>query len=223
MDLQKALKDIVDYAEPKMDVYEFAIYMFLFRHTRLIDKESDIFGFKTLRKTLVIGVGEKNTPMSEGTCYDRLKSLKTKGFIDVVDSVFKGQKIKVYLPEEISGLIPDITISEVTNDINEIDFFTNSGFRQKILDRENWKCFYCFKNLNGENHVIEHVVSRPAGDNSYKNLVAACRTCNNKKDNLLASDFVRKLYRDQFISEIEFQTITENLIKLSNGDLKPTV
>ena len=75
MQAEKHIQDIIDFAEPQMDVYEFAIYMYLVRHTRLIGKTEDVFGFKSIRKKMVIGVGEKGTPMSEGTCYGRLKSL----------------------------------------------------------------------------------------------------------------------------------------------------
>ena len=69
MDIEKHIKDIIDYVEPKCDVYEFAIYMYLIRNTRLENKFEDTFGFKSLRKTIVIGVGESGKPMSENTCY----------------------------------------------------------------------------------------------------------------------------------------------------------
>ena len=100
MTIDKHIQDIIDFAEPQMDVYEFSIYMYLVRHTRLIGKDEEIFGFKSIRKTMVIGVGEKGTPMSEGTCYKRLKSLESKGFIKTLDSVYSGQRIKVFSPQK---------------------------------------------------------------------------------------------------------------------------
>lgn len=219
---EKHIHDIIDLAEPRMDVYEFAIYMYLVRHTRLIDKESDTFGFKSIRKTMVIGVGESSKPMSEGTCYGKINSLATKGFIEILDSTNKGQKIRVLLPFEIPKLAKIINILPKLS-IEEIDFFSAIEYRKNILDREKKKCFYCFKNLSDDNYVIEHVISRPIGDNSYRNLVASCRTCNNKKGKLSAIDFIRKLYRDSFISEKEFIEIGKNLEQLKNGELKPIV
>jgi len=82
---------------------------------------------------------------------------------------------------------------------------------------------YCMCKLNNNNFVIEHVVSRPNGNNSYRNIVAACRSCNNKKDNVLAEDFLRTLYRDSLISENEFKDRLNYLIRLKNGELKPDI
>lgn len=221
MQTEKHIQDIIDFAEPQMDVYEFAIYMYLVRHTRLSGKTEDVFGFKSIRKTMVIGVGEKGTPMSEGTCYGRLKSLEQKGFIKTLDSVFSGQRIKVFYPSEISGVVKEIPTQPTLVDIEELDFFETAEYREKILERDEQKCFYCFKKLSKDGYVIEHVVSRPQGNNSYRNLVASCRTCNNKKDNLDVNDFIRKLYRDNIISDIELTTVTEKLERLKNGELKP--
>ncbi len=223
MQIEKHIQDIIDFAEPQMDVYEFAIYMYLVRHTRLIGKDEGVFGFKSIRKTMVIGVGTSGNAMSEGTCYGRLTSLETKGFIKRIDSISSGQQIKVFYPSEIPGLIKETINKPTIIDIEELDFFDTPENREKILERDNRKCFYCFKTLSKDGYVIEHVVSRPEGNNSYRNLVASCRTCNNKKDNLLVEDFIRKLYRDNIISDIELTTLTEKLERLKKGELKPTL
>jgi len=222
--MDEHIKEIIDFAEPKMDVYEFAIYMYLIRYTRLLGKNDGLFGFKSIRKTMVIGVGEKGTPMSEGTCYRKLKSLEIKGFIKTIASEHKGQRIQVYYPSEIDGfVIDDIDNKKPELDIEEIDFFEIPENRIKILDRDNWECFYCFTKLTEDNYVLEHVISRPEGKNTYRNLVASCRTCNNKKDSLNVNDFLRQLYRDNIISDIDLKTVSDNLIKLKNGDLKPRI
>lgn len=90
-----------------------------------------------------------------------------------------------------------------------------------ILKREEWTCFYCLAQLDENNHVIEHVVSRPQGDNSYRNVVAACRRCNNRKSALLAEDFLRSLYRSGILSGDEFAGRISLIAKLSAGELKP--
>jgi hypothetical protein len=222
--IEEHIKDIIDFAEPKMDVYEFAIYMYLIRHTRLIDKEEEVFGFKSIRKSIVIGVGEKGKPMSEGVCYGRLKTLAVMGFIKSISSEHKGTRIQVLYPSEIEGLIPHPSeIQSEEMDIEEIDFFETPENRIKILERDNWECFYCFKKLNEDNYVLEHVISRPEGKNTYRNLVASCRTCNNKKNNLNVNDFLRQLYRNNIICDTELKIVSDNLTKLKNGDLKPEI
>lgn len=90
-----------------------------------------------------------------------------------------------------------------------------------ILKRENYRCFYTLEKLDEKNFVIDHVVSRPNGDNSYRNVVAASREANNRKGSMAADDFVRKQFREGFLSAFELE---ENLLQLSRlkaGELKP--
>jgi 5-methylcytosine-specific restriction endonuclease McrA len=75
--------------------------------------------------------------------------------------------------------------------------------------------------LNEDNYVIEHVVSRPNGENTYRNVVAACRRCNNRKGNVSAPDFLRTLLRESRLNETEFQDRRSMLEKLHLGDVKP--
>ena len=88
-------------------------------------------------------------------------------------------------------------------DLETEDFFEVEENRERILMREEYCRFYCLRQLNGENYVIEHVVSRPAGNNTYRNVVAACRQCNNRKGSTDVEDLLRTLYRDGFLGEIE--------------------
>jgi hypothetical protein len=53
---------------------------------------------------------------------------------------------------------------------------------------------------------MEHVASRPVGDNSYRNVVAACRNCNNHKGQDSAEDHLRALHRSGYLSASEFKT-----------------
>ena len=92
--------------------------------------------------------------------------------------------------------------------------------RERILAREGGRCFYCLRQLTKENHVIEHVVSRPVGSNGYRNLVAACRECNNRKKSS-ADDWLRTLYREGFLDAAEFEERQSHLERLRAGELKP--
>lgn len=77
-------------------------------------------------------------------------------------------------------MIPPEEVAAVST-LEEMDLFESSANRVLILEREGGKCFYCLRALDSSNYVIEHVASRPAGDNSYRNVVAACLGCNNKR------------------------------------------
>ena len=71
--------------------------------------------------------------------------------------------------------------------------------------------------------MVEHVRSRPEGSNGFRNVVAACRSCNNRKGPTPARDFLRSLYRDGLINENELQLRIANLDKLEAGELRPDV
>ena len=222
MDIQKFFIEFEDFMAPKMDTYEQSIYLYIFRHSRLIDQEEVVIGFKSVRKRMACGIGEHGKPMSEGTVYKKLQSLETKGFVKILASEWSGRRIKLFLPHEISGIIPE-KIEEKILDLEEMDFFEIEENRKMILVRERWRCFYCMCKLNNNNFVMEHVVSRPNGNNSYRNIVAACRSCNNKKDNLLAENFLRTLYRNSLISVVELKDRLDFITKLKRGELKPEI
>lgn len=131
-----------------------------------------------------------------------------------------GTRIHAYLPDEIPGLC-DTQSSHKIIGIEEMDFFEVPENRQAILERENYECFYCKTKLTADNYLMEHVISRPVGDNSYRNIVASCRACNNKKGSLEAVSFTRNLYRSNLISQDEFKEVVNKIEILKNGELKP--
>ncbi len=56
--------------------------------------------------------------------------------------------------------------------------------RRKILQRDSYRCQYCDRKLNDRTATIDHVVPKSNvgfPGNTWKNLVAACKRCNNKK------------------------------------------
>jgi hypothetical protein len=209
-----------DFAAPKLDVYEQAIYLYIARHTLLVGATEAVIGFKSARKNMALGVGQAGTPPSEGVIYSKLKGLASKGFIEVVTSERTGTRIRISTPFEISGLVQIVSEEEAAS-IEDADFFADPANRKLILDRDGHKCFYCFKILDENNYVIEHVVSRPEGSNSYRNLVASCRKCNNRKDAGLAEDYFRLIYREGLLSHDELQDRLQQLDRLSRGELRP--
>jgi CRISPR/Cas system Type II protein with McrA/HNH and RuvC-like nuclease domain len=63
--------------------------------------------------------------------------------------------------------------------------------RENIFRRDNWECVYC-----GEGRLnlltLDHVIPKSrGGEDSWENLVTACKSCNNEKDNLTAEEWGR--------------------------------
>lgn len=211
-----------DHLAPRLDVYEQAIYLYVLRHTFIEGKRETVIGFKSARKKLAFGIGKAGTPPSEAVVYEKVRGLALKGCIKIHSSERTGTRVQIFLPSEIPGVIPPIRIESET-DIEEQDFFSVSENRKRILEREEWRCFYCLAKLDENNHVIEHVQSRPDGSNSYRNVVAACRRCNNCKGSTAVEDFLRSLYRDGILSGDELQVRVKLLERLRSGELKPAL
>jgi hypothetical protein len=209
-----------DFLAPKLDTYEQAIYLYVFRHSRLVGKAEATIGFKSARSRLATGIGESGKAMSEGTAYGKLASLQQKGCITIIRTNHSGRLLRLHLPSEIPALIPSDAPEQKT-DIEEMDFFNVPENRLLLLKRENFKCFYTLQNLDKDNFIVEHVMSRPAGNNSYRNCVAASREANNRKGSMSAIDFLRRLFREGFLSDTEFQERQHALAQLQAGELKP--
>ena len=222
IDCREFFDQFQDYLAPKLDTYEQAIYLYIFRHSRLHDINEVTIGFKSQRTRMACGIGEAGKPMSEHSAYKKLESLQAKGCVTVVRTNHAGRLLRLHLPSEIVGLIqPDARIAPM--DIEMMDFFNVKENRDLLLKRENFKCFYTLQNLDKDNFIVEHVVSRPAGDNSYRNCVAAAREANNKKGASSAEDFLRRLLRERYLSDQEFQDRNQALQDLKAGALKPSL
>ena len=222
MDIREFFIQFQDYLAPKLDTYEQAIYLYVFRHSRLLGLEEVTIGFKSARHRLATGIGESGKAMSESTAYGKLASLQDKGYLTVVRTNHAGRVLRLHLPSEIPGLIqPKQAEAEV--DIEAMDFFNVPENRALLLKREQQKCFYTLQTLDKDNFIVEHVVSRPIGDSSYRNCVAASREANNKKGSMPAEDFLRCLFREGYLNELEFQDRQHALVQLKAGVLKPAV
>jgi hypothetical protein len=214
-ELSEFVQQFHDHLAPKLDTYEQAIYLYIFRHSRFIGKEEAVIGFKSARARMATGLGIDGTPMSEGSAYKKLSTLEGKGCIKIVQTEHKGSRIRLNLPKEIESVVPAFQSTPAEIDIEEIDFFNDPENRIAILKREDFRCFYTLKKLDTNSFVVDHVVSRPNGNNSYRNVVAASREANNRKGPTQADDFLRQVFREGFLSE---QELTERLRAL--GDLK---
>ncbi len=221
-DIREFFEHFQDHLAPKLDTYEQAIYLYVFRHSRLLNLEEITIGFKSARHRLATGVGEDGRPMSEHTAYKKVTSLQAKGCLTVVRTTHAGRLLRLHLPSEIEGLISPELPPEII-DIEDMDFFSAPENRQRLLAREQFRCFYTLKALGNDNFIVEHVVSRPEGNNSYRNCVAASREANNRKGAMSAEDFLRRLFREGYLSESEFEDRKTALANLRAGLLKPSM
>jgi hypothetical protein len=227
MDTKKFLENYVDFMMPNLGFYEQAIYLFLFRHSRLHGRDEIVQAFKALPDRMKLGrstgkgVGKNTETTSEATIRKNIDNLVEKGYLKV-QTTNRGRKFSVVLPDEISGLCINEVPEEAQINIEEIDFFAPEN-REFILLREENECFYCKCQLSSDNYVMEHVVSRPKGNNSYKNIVASCIDCNNRKGNQDVDDFARGLYRVKILNQQEVEELFQKLDKLRVGELKPQI
>lgn len=172
---------------------------------------------------MATGLGVDGTPMSEGSAYKKLSTLEAKGCIKIVQTEHKGTRIRHFLPKEIKGILPTVQATPKEIDLETIDFFNDPENRLAILKRDNFRCFYTLKNLDSNSFVVDHVVSRPNGNNSYRNVVAASREANNRKGAIPADDFLRQLFREGLLSEQELVERLGALDDLKAGRLRPVL
>lgn len=214
--------EILDHLAPRLDAAELALYLYFIRHSHLLGTSELTVGLGSAVRRLPLGIGNPGHPMCEQTAMRKLRSLVSKGCVEILEVHRRGHRLRVALPADIPGVIPP-PAQEPPPSLETMDFFEDPERRLAILARENYQCFYCRRAMDSTNFLIEHVVSRPAGNNSYSNLVAACHACNTRKSNSPADEFLRQLYREGFLTSEEFATRISTLQSLKKGLLKPAV
>jgi len=173
MNTDEFLRDFVDHASPKLDTYEQAIYLYLVRRTCLEGLTETVVPVESVAVRTALGIAKKGARISRDVYRKKLQSLERKGFLRIIGTEYRGTRVGIFLPRDIPGVIRDIK-PEPPIDLETLDFFAVPKNRDAIFAREGARCFYCMTLLNDRNRVIDHIVSRPKGDNSYRNCVAAC-------------------------------------------------
>lgn len=210
---------IIDFLQPQLDPYEAAIYWKLFRLSVLSQGTQYVrTSTRALTSGVVISSSGKSTALSYNSVQIKLASLESKGAIAKVGETGRdGTLYKVFLPEEIplcQKLMQESVAAQSKPNIDEareLDFYNVAENREKVFERDAYKCHYCSKQLTRFTATLDHVqpVSR-GGDNSLENLITACLHCNSRRGNrpvmeaiLRGSSSVeRSIERDQPNSEI---------------------
>lgn len=220
MDARRALEEFHDHLAPTLDVYEQAVYLYILRHSRLLGKPGVAVEIKTARHKIARSPGKRGGPLTAQTCLDKLRSLDAKGCIKLAGDRRGTPDVRVLLPSEVPGLI-DADDRGAASDLDGVDFFNVAENRRLILQREGGRCFYCRKKLNDSNTAVAHVAPRPSGDDGYRNVVAACRRCNNRKGESSADNLLRVLYRESCITADVLADRLAALQDLRAGRLRP--
>lgn len=126
---------------------------------------------------------------------------------------------EVKLPSEIREvkemIKKDEEKTEEFKDDSRDDFYTDPQKRIEILKREDYKCFYCLRELQRDDFYLDHLLPRTSGGQNYKtNLVASCRTCNTKKNAYSPEEFLLQVYRKGLIHQEEYSGQKNKLLKL---------
>lgn len=216
MDAATIIKQCEDHLFPslQLSVRERVLYYHLLRHTRLEGKSSAIFALMPLSKA---------TGVSDSSSREDIRSLNERGCIKIEEKSRNGHLVRVFLPEEIAGVLPMKTsVAEIN--IEALDFFANRKFISALLAREDRRCFYCLKSIRAESCELDHVVAQTNGkNNSFQNIVCSCHECNTTKQDQVASDFLRSLYRKGALSQAELENRLGMLEQLQLGKLSPDI
>ena len=220
IDARTAIEQFQDYLAPQLDVYEQAVYLYILRHSRLIGKPRLKVELKTVRHQIAKGLGRRGSRIGAATCLEKLRSLDAKGCISLSTSCEAAPTVRVFIPSEIPGLVESIG-GECTADLDSMDFFNDATNRRRVLKREDGRCFYCRRKLSDSNTSIDHVSPRPSGDNGYRNVVASCKRCNNRKGDSSAEDLLRVLFRESIVKADLLSDRLDALQMLRAGRLRP--
>ena len=216
MDLSTIIKQCEDYLFPTLQfsVRERVLYYHLLRHTHLEGKSSALFTLLPLANATVV---------SESSSREDIRSLNERGCIKIEDRSRNGHLVRVFLPEEIEGVLPTAALAPEV-DIEAIDFYSNRRFISALLAREDQRCFSCLKSIRAESCELDHTIAQANGrNNSYRNVVCSCHECNTTKQAQAAADFLRSLYRKGVLSQAELENRLTALEQLQAGKLVPDV
>ena len=117
---------------------------------------------------------------------------------------------------ECSELIKsDQSLIENFQTDDNIDFYSDSARRLQILSRDNYKCGYCLSELSDSSFVLDHLLPISKGGVNYKNnLLSSCESCNQRKADKDAVDFLLENYRNKLLTQNEFLILKENIEKI---------
>ena len=162
-----------------------------------------------------------NIIVDNNTIKRRLGDLFKHKCITVTSQRGTANVIAIHLPSSIPACKKLIEEEEakpvqIAEDAT-LDYFTDPGRRLQILQRDNGRCVYCLIEITEDTFVIDHLIPMSKGGNNMKgNLVASCASCNQRKADTDAVEFLLGNYRNGLIKQEEFlkqRTYVEDVLK----------
>jgi len=93
--------------------------------------------------------------------------------------------------------------------------------KKNVLARDGFTCQYCGRHLSDNSATIDHVLPLCRdGKHSWKNVVAACKPCNNTKDDRTPKEAGMKLLREPWVPTRAL-LIRERAVRLGYADWTP--
>jgi hypothetical protein len=219
---EQTWKDFEDRLAPQLNfsVIDRAVYSHLFRHSRLERKLRFRFSMSWLAGHI---------RLSEKTTRQSVRRLISRGVLRLVERSCQAHHVVcVLLPKEVRALRAAKAAAHGSARTSrgagfaEADFLQTRALRRAMHAREGGRCFYCLRRLVPHRRCLDHVVPQAdLGSNSYRNLVSCCLDCNSNKAERSAVEFVRSLYRDRRLSDIELSGRLRALDELADGKLIP--
>jgi hypothetical protein len=161
---------------------------------------------------------------SETTARKILRELARLGYLSIDERGRYWHKVTLLMGEEICGVSRPIPLGPESFDIESIDFYTDRQWIDSLIRRQQGRCLYSLKLLDREAAELDHIVplSR-GGDNSYRNIGVSSFEMNKRKGDAHAVEFLRTMYRENFLSEEEFSKQITMLDDICSGRLKPEI
>lgn len=206
------------YLSRLMKVRPFVMYLLLFKRAYFEEGKRVItVKLSELGENLLSDLGQ---PMSHDVVKRGINDLVKLKIVKKKPSR-PGQinEYEVRLPSEIREVKDFIEkdkqkVEKIIDDSKD-DFYTDPQKRIKLLQREDYKCFYCMHELQRDDFYLDHLVPRTEGGQNYKsNLVASCKTCNTKKNAMKPGEFLLQNYRKGLLTQEEYQFQKDKLEKL---------
>jgi len=206
------------YLSRLLKVRSFIMYLLFFKKAYFEEGLSEItVRLADLGENLLSDLGQ---PMSGDVVKRGISDLVHLNIIE--KSIAKPGQINVYkvkLPSQIKFvqecIAKDLDFKEKIFDDTRTDYYTNPLSRLKILQRDDYKCFYCLRELSKEDFFLDHIKPRAFGGRNYKsNLLASCKSCNTKKNASNSQDFLLQNYRACLLTQREFTRQTNMLQNL---------
>ncbi|MBF0584525.1 MAG: HNH endonuclease [Magnetococcales bacterium] len=191
LEMPEMVGSIVDHLQPLLTPYEAAVYWYMFRHS-IVNSGTQYVRVSTrgMQINVAHSASGQGSTLSLDTVRTALSGLEKKdAILKAGDINREGTLYKVFLPEEIH-LCQESMKSKQQLKINSIDekkdldFYNVQENRMQVYERDEFKCYYCKKQLTRFNASLDHIqpVSR-GGDNSFDNLITACLHCNSRRGN----------------------------------------